>query len=625
MEQFLRFLRDKSIKFKVLLIYILSLFFIGVVGYSYYIYGNIKTIDREVSVYRNRLIKSKRQSVVNMVNVAINGINIFYKDFTDGKISETDAKVKAMNLIYSMRYNIGNNLANYVWINTVNGIMVVDPPKPELNGKNVLDYKDKNGVYLFRDMSRIVKANGTGFVSYCWPKLGMPKNICFPKTSYVRLFYPWQWIVGSGFYVDDVQKDIDRYVHRRRLDMIYTVSLSALLGGSASLIAGVIFFFIISSMVAHVRQLGELAGSLVDDDITNKLKLPYADNDELGSLIKTFNDFIDENYKLSLFKKVIEEDRDIDAVYGRIETLLKREFNISEFSLYEVNNSKNALKCVISSDNKLFCQQDILIDSTLCRAARTAMDVNSFEEENVCLSFMLYRDKKHVCIPLMVGGSVGSVAQIVFDKGADYVDVDKKIKRLKRFLREAAPVIEAKRLLSQLKESTLRDPLTGLYNRRFLDEFAATFDASVKRRNVQAGILMCDIDFFKQVNDVYGHNVGDEVLKGVVGAIHKAVREADLAVRFGGEEFLVLVQDADEAVALDVAERIRRDVESSEIISSGNVIKKTVSIGVSIFPEDSENLWKCIKYSDVAMYKAKTSGRNRVVRFEPSMWEGDEY
>jgi diguanylate cyclase (GGDEF)-like protein len=225
----------------------------------------------------------------------------------------------------------------------------------------------------------------------------------------------------------------------------------------------------------------------------------------------------------------------------------------------------------------------------------------------------------------MIGGGVGSVAQLVFDKDADYDSIKIKIKKIKRFLMEASPVIEAKRLLSRLKESTMRDPLTGLYNRRFLDEFAPTFSAAVKRRNAQAGILMCDIDFFKQVNDIYGHNIGDRVLKAVVGAILKAIREADIAIRFGGEEFLILLQDTDEKTANNIAERIRKNVESTEIFTSGNIIKKTISIGYSIFPKDSENLWQCIKYSDVAMYKAKTTGRNKVVRFEPSMWESEEY
>ncbi len=560
-----------------------------------------------------------------MVNVAINQINVLYKEYADGEISKAEAKDEAIKMIYSARYNIGDSQANYIWINTIDGIMVVDPPKPELNGKNVWDFKDKNGVSLFRDMERVVKTNGFGYVHYCWPKLGKPKNVCYPKMSYVRLFYPWQWIVGSGFYLDSIQKQIDEYSKRKKHEMFRMILLSFLLGGGVSCVSGVVFYVIISRMVYHLYKVGEVSGKFVYEEINKDLKLPYESKDELGYLVGNFNAFIDENYKLSLFKKTIEEDRDIESVYARIENLLKGEFDIKEFSVYEVNNSKNALKNVVLSGNELYCKHDVLIDSTLCRAARTASEVSSFEEKGVCLSFAKKDKKNHICIPLMIGGGVGSVIQIVFNNDIEYADVAKNVKRIKKFLKDAAPVIDSKRLLAQLQESNVRDPLTNLYNRRFLDEFASTFSESIKRRNTQVGILMCDIDFFKQVNDVYGHNIGDEMLKVVVNSIYKAVREADIAVRYGGEEFLILLQDVNENSALDVAERIRTNVESAEIAVSNSIIKKTVSIGVSIFPYDSEDFWKCVKYSDVAMYKAKESGRNRVVRFEESMWESEEY
>ncbi len=625
MNNLIKYLDNKNIGVKILVIYILSLIFIGVIGYSYYIYSNIKIINREVEIYKSKLIKARKQTAMNMVNVAIDITNHFYQKYSNGYIMEKQAQKEAVNLIQSIRYNIGNNQTNYIWINTLDGIMISDPPKPELNGKSVWNFKDKNGVYLFRDMTSIVKSMGSGFVNYCWPKLNDPKGSCYPKTSYVRIFYPWQWIVGSGFYIDDVENDIARYIKRRRKDMFSTVILSFIFGGSAAFAAGIIFLFIISTVIKKLAEIGKISEKLINEEITDDLKLPYSSNDELGYLVKNFNAFIDENYRLNLFKKTIEEDRDIDAVYNRIETLIRSEFNINEFCIYEVNNSKNALKHIISNDNKMYCKQDILINSSLCRAARTAKDVNSFKEENVCLSFMFNKEKKHICIPIMIGGGVGSVIQVIFDKKLSNNDIENKIKRLKRFLKEAAPVIDAKRLLGQLRESTMRDPLTGLYNRRFLDEFASTFSASVKRRQTQAGILMCDIDFFKQVNDAYGHNIGDEVLVGVVEAIKKSIREADMAIRYGGEEFLVLLQDADEKIASEIADRIRLTVEKLEFFVAGSTIKKTLSVGISIFPLDSENLWKCIKFSDVAMYKAKTSGRNRVIRFEPSMWENDEY
>jgi len=136
---------------------------------------------------------------------------------------------------------------------------------------------------------------------------------------------------------------------------------------------------------------------------------------------------------------------------------------------------------------------------------------------------------------------------------------------------------------------------------------------------------MVDVDYFKEVNDTYGHDMGDKVLKEVAKILTKTVRESDLVIRFGGEEFLVLLMDVQSGKSEDVAEKIRRAVESHTIESFGVVLRKTVSIGVSEFPEDSEKIWQCLKYADVALYKAKEMGRNRVVRFRPEFWTEESY
>ena len=618
---------SRSIKYKILAAYFISILLIGVTGYSYYFMSNIKMIEKETRMFKRNLINQQKNMVRSIVNIAIDGIEKYYEDYKDGKISLAEAKIEAIKFVYSIRYNISKNSESYdyVWINTLDGIMVLDPPKPLLNGKNVWDMKDKNGVYLFREMARVIKTQGGGFVKYCWVKLGQQSNKCYDKISYVGYFYPFNWVVGSGFYLSDIENIIDEYKAQKRHNMMIVIIDSILIGVLVSLVAVAVFYFIVYCITKRIREIGELSKKLIEGEISPEIKLPWMGSDEIGRLVDNFNRFIDESYKLVLFKKTIEEDLDVNAVYKRVFDLLRDEFGIKQCNVFEVNNSKNAMKQIeVYGDEKMLCKQDILIDCSLCRAVRTARDVDSFLERDVCLSFA-GKPKNHICLPLIVGGSVGSVVQLIFDEKTKTEEIAKKVKRIKIFLKEAEPVLEAKRLLAQLRESTMRDPLTGLYNRRFLDEFASTFAATVKRRNTKAGILMCDIDFFKQVNDVYGHNVGDEVLKGVVRAILKSIREEDIPVRFGGEEFLILLQDADEAVAMEVAERIRREVENTEITVQGTIIKKTLSVGVSIFPEDSENLWKCIKFSDVAMYKAKESGRNRVVRFEADMWTEENY
>ncbi len=626
MRELLKWFYSISLKYKIFLTYLISISVIGVIGYSYYIYNNMAAYQSEASIYRQKLINNKKAIVENMVGIATKTAIAFYNDYKNGEMTEREAQIKTIEYISSIQYKIqqGSSEYGYIWINTTDGNMVSDPAKPELNGTYVWNFKDKNGVYLFREMSRVVKTSGSGFVNYCWAKPGQSKDRCFSKISYISCFCPWKWIIGSGFYTDDIDKDVSAYVLRAKHNLTKTMLYSVALGGFATLISIVIFFVILSRITSYISKIAELSKRLITEDISSGLKLPVIFSDELGNLVKNFNAFIDESYKLFLFKKMVEGDKDIDAVYNRVANLLKEEFSINHFTIYEVNNSKNALKQIetVGSEDML-CKRDILLDSSLCRAVRTAHDVYSSEGTDVCLSYIGDKSKSYICIPLVVGGTIGSVIQMIFDENADMQK--EKINRLKKFLKEAAPVIESKRLLSQLKESTLRDPLTGIYNRRFLDEFASTFAASIKRRGTQCGILMCDIDFFKKVNDTYGHNVGDEVLKSVVGAIMKEVRESDMFVRFGGEEFLILLMDTDEKDAMAIAERIRKSVESTSINVGSSVIKKTISIGISLFDNDSENLWQCIKYSDVAMYKAKETGRNRVVRFEPSMWENEEY
>ncbi|EDP73300.1 GGDEF domain-containing protein, partial [Hydrogenivirga sp. 128-5-R1-1] len=128
-----------------------------------------------------------------------------------------------------------------------------------------------------------------------------------------------------------------------------------------------------------------------------------------------------------------------------------------------------------------------------------------------------------------------------------------------------------------------------------------------------------------QVNDEYGHDVGDKVLKEVANIIKNTIREADLAIRYGGEEFMVLLMDVNPEKAAEIAEKIRKRVENKVIAIGSITLRKTVSIGVSVFPVDSEHFWQCIKFADVALYKAKEEGRNKVVRFEKDMWQSEEY
>ncbi len=174
-------------------------------------------------------------------------------------------------------------------------------------------------------------------------------------------------------------------------------------------------------------------------------------------------------------------------------------------------------------------------------------------------------------------------------------------------------ISEQKETESKLVNQASTDNLTGISNRRFFDEVAKKEVARSRRYKTPLSGIMFDIDWFKKVNDTYGHLAGDIVLKHLAEVAKSKLREMDFIARVGGEEFAVLLPETDIDDAIKVAERIRQSVEKSEVIFSDQVIKITISIGVSkLLPEDGKSFLTLFQRADEALYRAKQKGRNQV-------------
>lgn len=361
-------------------------------------------------------------------------------------------------------------------------------------------------------------------------------------------------------------------------------------------------------------------------------KIEVTSRDEIGDLYFEFNKLMDTVAVMTSFKKVIEEDETVDDIYLRLGNIFNKDIMLQDCIMYEVAENKNTMKAVYPENDEgqaIRCKMDILLNADLCRAKRTGHAVSSIEYGDICKYFAGDAQAVHSCIPVTIGGKIGGVVQFV-DKRSDsnhLQELKNKISLAQQYIIESQPVFEAKRLTRALRESSYKDTMTGLYNRKFLEETEENLIAGICRRGATLGLLMCDIDFFKQTNDTYGHDVGDIVLAETATAIRKSVRASDLVVRFGGEEFLVFLMDIRPDEAMQVADKIRNKIEQTKVRArlTADVIQKTISIGVSEFPGDTKNFWESIKYSDVALYKAKETGRNRVVRFTPEMWTETKY
>ncbi|WP_232072098.1 sensor domain-containing diguanylate cyclase [Paraburkholderia pallida] len=168
-------------------------------------------------------------------------------------------------------------------------------------------------------------------------------------------------------------------------------------------------------------------------------------------------------------------------------------------------------------------------------------------------------------------------------------------------------------LLKQLQTDADFDPLTGLANRRYFEKAAAQAVEHARRHHSPLSVLALDLDFFKRVNDTWGHAVGDRVLKVASHVFEAALREDDLAARIGGEEFAAILLDTPEAQARRVAERIRQALQDTPIpLDTGETLSQTCSIGIACYDEAETRLDATLKRADEALYAAKHAGRNRV-------------
>jgi diguanylate cyclase (GGDEF)-like protein len=319
------------------------------------------------------------------------------------------------------------------------------------------------------------------------------------------------------------------------------------------------------------------------------------------------------------FKKTIEIDSSKAVVYSRITDVLKTKYNIGHFAFYEVNNITNYRKLVHISTGESICFNSVNDDANLCRAHRTKTDVISTEFVDLCKTCEA-NNLRYICIPFTVNSDNSLVISITAKDDKEISKINSQIPSIKNYLEAAKPVIESRILMDKLRETSLKDGMTGLYNRRFLEEFIDQFMNQAKRSSEMYSVLMLDVDYFKKVNDTYGHDVGDRVIVEIGKVLHDSIRESDLAIRYGGEEFVVLLYNASDEGTFNVAHKIHSAFANIIFdVGNGETMQKTMSIGISKFPSDADTIWKCIKLADTALYVAKTTGRNKIVTYTADM------
>jgi len=222
----------------------------------------------------------------------------------------------------------------------------------------------------------------------------------------------------------------------------------------------------------------------------------------------------------------------------------------------------------------------------------------------------------YLCVPILAQGEALGILHLQATDEAPTLS-DSELSFKTTFAGQVGLSVANLRLREALRTQSIRDPLTGLYNRRYLTEMLERETRRSIRSEQPLGLLMLDLDHFKKFNDTYGHDAGDAVLRETASLLSKSIRVEDIVCRFGGEEFVVILPTADLAAAHARAERIRSKLHDVTVLHHGQSLGMiTVSIGVAALPQHGTSPAELIAAADAALYRAKREGRDRVVRAE---------
>ena len=237
----------------------------------------------------------------------------------------------------------------------------------------------------------------------------------------------------------------------------------------------------------------------------------------------------------------------------------------------------------------------------------------------LCEHFIRPPERGYLCLPLTVQGETLGV----FHLDNPLPGIDDQPLNLRQLAMTVGETIKLSlanlKLQKTLHEQATRDPLTGLFNRRYLDETLPRELHGALRRNAPLSVAMIDLDHFKRFNDTFGHDTGDLVLREAGGLLRDNLRKSDVACRYGGEEFVLVLPDSSLADANQRLEQIRVLFEKLEIRHNGQLsATTTISAGVAAAPEHGSTMAGLLRAADEALYAAKDAGRNRVAAYEPT-------
>lgn len=410
-----------------------------------------------------------------------------------------------------------------------------------------------------------------------------------------------------------------RAVYQQAGLLVFLLALATYLGGFGR--DRFFYLFVadsVSSVATGLAKLWAFAAALPTGSRRHarrnqtKIELRQA-NEALKRELEQFQLRDREMAELNEMSRHLQTCASAAEIHTTVEDYAQRLFGVLAGALYthgEARAAFNRQRCWGAS-----CAHADAIEVDDCWALRmgTTHSVTTDTPGLRCAHLGAQTQASYLCAPLIAHGEMLGLLHLQADPASESNWPESRVELAREFAERVALALANFNMRESLRVQSIRDALTGLYNRRFLDETLALEEQRARRDGGSVGIVMLDIDHFKQFNDTFGHDAGDALLRELGSFLRTQVREGDTACRYGGEEFTLILPGADFESSRLRAEMLRRKVAGVEIEYQGQKLGPiTLSLGVATYPQHGRSWREVLKAADRALYRAKKTGRNRV-------------
>jgi diguanylate cyclase (GGDEF)-like protein len=549
---------------------------------------------------------------------------------------EEEIQARKEALVGRLRQHLNNTRiaqTGYLYIFDSDLNMIIHP-NPNIEGTNFSDMEDPaTGRPIGKELMQAAESQ-SGRLVYKWDRPSDPGSYVYDKIAWVRYLPEFDWYIASSVYLSEFRGTANALTLR-----IFSVAGLVLL----TALAGAYFF--LRRLTAPITRLAETASRVGQGDLDAKTDIQR--DDEIGVLATSFNGMVDrlKDQINNMESRVGERTEELKQSVNDLERRHRESAEINQMGeLLQSCRSEEEVYTVAARTCQALFPEDsgrtFMVDEdqglSLVAEWGSEAPVRAMEDSHAC--WAVRRGQPHqdtpdckaslcpqccepgqasLCVPLLAEGAVTGVIKInepVNEEAAD-VGLTQREPLLTTVAEQVAMTVTNLRLRDRLRQQSIRDPLTGLYNRRRLEETLEMELARAARHHERVAILMLDVDHFKRFNDTYGHEVGDAVLREVGILLSRNLRREDSAYRYGGEELTLIIPKTDEAGLRQVAELVRARIEDQVATAVGGGLEApvTVSIGGALFPDQGQNPHALLTAADDALYRAKLEGRNHVV------------